>query len=245
MGEFSFDEILQMIELHRTVDGDVLVVKHGDMKLQLIEGDRIRNPQNLAIYDHWLHGVHADEFGRTIEYAISRRQDTGGFEHERTISRNDAWLLGYRRRYDQRRGVTPLSPVINQLSGLYKSFDYALAKEQLMQMLGIATFRQDPEEPLTPKQEQAEEEDTQEFVETLGDGVALINLGEKDRIEAIQSDQPSQNTRHFWEMMIRLTLLSLHCICRTVFSMGARQTFMEPKANLINISTVAPIVRFR
>jgi capsid protein len=28
-GEFSFAELLQMIELHRTADGDVLIVKHG------------------------------------------------------------------------------------------------------------------------------------------------------------------------------------------------------------------------
>ncbi len=210
MGEFSFDELLQMIELHRTTDGDVLVVKHADMKLQLIEGDRIRNPLALGVKEHWLHGIHADEFGRTIEYAISRRQDTGGFEHERTISRNDAWLLGYRRRYDQRRGVTPLSPVINQLAGLYKSFDYALAKEQLMQMLGIAVFRGDPDEQLTSEEKKEEAEETQEFVETLGDSTALLSLERGDDIKSIQSDQPSQNTRHFWEMMIRLTLLSLH-----------------------------------
>ncbi len=210
MREFSFDEMLQMIELHRTTDGDVLVVKHGDLKLQLIEGDRIRNPQNLNINDHWLHGIHADEFGRTIEFAVSKRQETGGFKHERIIPRDDAWLLGYRRRYDQRRGVTPLSPVINQLASLYKSFDYALAKEQLMQMLGLAVLRKDTEEPLSAEERKEEDEAKQEFVEDMPDSTAILSLGVGEDVKVIQSEQPSQNTRNFWEMMIRLTLFSLH-----------------------------------
>jgi hypothetical protein len=93
-GEFSFDELLQLIEMHRTTDGDILIIKHADLKLQLVEGDRVRNPDDVGMDQEWYHGLHKNEYGRVIEYAISKRQEMGGFKHEKIISRDHAWLVG-------------------------------------------------------------------------------------------------------------------------------------------------------
>jgi capsid protein len=213
-GEFSFDELLQMIETHRTTDGDILIVKHGDMKLQLVEGDRVRNPDNIGIATEWLHGLKRNDYGRVLSYAISERLDMGGFKHEKEISANHAWLLAYRRRSDQRRGVTPLVTVINMMTGLYQSFDFALAKERLMQLLGVVTLRDDPTAQLTAKQQKEQEDDDNAFhneiVEKFGSEIAHLALGKNDKVEVIESQNPSQNTQLFWEMMIRQVLLSLH-----------------------------------
>jgi capsid protein len=213
-GEFSFDELLQMVELHRTTDGDILIVKHNDLKLQLVEGDRVRNPDNVGIEKEWLHGIKRNEYGKTVEYSISKRLDMGGFEHEKTVKSDNAWLLGYRRRIDQRRGVTPLVTSINMMTGLYQSFDYALAKERLMQLLGLVTLRQDPTERLTPADEkQLQDEDrlfSQELVEKFGAELSYISLRVGEDMKVVESQNPSQNTQMYWEMMIRQILLSLH-----------------------------------
>jgi capsid protein len=213
-GEFSFDDLLQMIEMHRTTDGDILIIKHGDLKLQLVEGDRIRNPDNIGLETEWLHGVKRNEYGRTIAYAISKRLDQGGFKHEKEIPAINAWLPGYRRRVDQRRGISPLVTSINMMRGLYESFDFALAKERLMQLLGIVTLRDDPATQLTPKQQKEQDDDDKAFhneiVEKFGSEIAHLALGKDEKVEVIESQNPSQNTQSFWEMMIRQILLSLH-----------------------------------
>jgi capsid protein len=234
-GEFSFDEMLQLIELHRTTDGDILIVKHGDLSLQLIEGDRVRNPDNVGIDQDWYHGLHRNDYGRITEYAVSKRQETGGFKHERIIPREHAWLVSYRRRADQRRGVTPLAPAINQMYGLYESFDFSLAKERLMQMLGFVTMRGDPDEPVTSKktQQQIEDDEDQfhaELVDAFGPEIAHIALRVGEDLKVVESDQPSQNTQAFWEMQIRLILLSLH-IPYSFFD-GSKQTFYGAEGEL-------------
>jgi capsid protein len=212
--EFCFSELLQMIEMHRTTDGDVLIVKHGNLKLQLIEGDRVRNPDNIGMRQEWLHGLKRDEYGKTVSYAVSKRLDMGGFEHEKNIPSENAWLLSYRRRIDQRRGVTPLAPAINQMNGLYESFDFALAKERLMQLLGIATLREDADAPLTKTQQKEQEQDDNEFhreiLDKFGPEIVHLSMSSGDDIKVIESTNPSQNTQSFWEMMIRQILLSLH-----------------------------------
>jgi capsid protein len=209
--QFSFDELLQMIELHRTTDGDILIVKHNDLKLQLVEGDRVRNPDNIGIDEDWYHGVRKNDYGKALAYGIARRQDMGGFKFERYVSSRNAWLLGYRRRIAQQRGVSPLSTVVNQMYGLYESFDFALAKERLIQMLGLVTLRNDPDERLTEKQQEEEDDEFhRDLVEAFGAEIAHVALQTGEDLKVVESQNPSQNTQSFWETTIRQILLSLH-----------------------------------
>ena len=48
----TLKEMLRLIEIHRVVDGDVGILKLNNGRLQIIEGDSIRNP-NWNLYLRW------------------------------------------------------------------------------------------------------------------------------------------------------------------------------------------------
>ena len=211
--QFSFDEMLQIIERHRVCDGDVMILKRPGGKLQIVEGDRVRD----AILekdppDQWMHGVKCDRNGKVLQYHIAQRLPDGGFEDERHIQADHAWLVGYRRNTNQRRGIAPILPAINHLRTLDKTFTHAAAKELLNQELALVTKRENPNATFFPTLEDQEKEAErvdQKIAGSLGEGVKHIRLGLMDTIEIIESKNPSQNTQQFWETMIRLVLLCL------------------------------------
>jgi capsid protein len=210
-------ELIELIETHRVFDGDCGVLKISGGHIQIIEGDRIRNPVSpdwknsvLASTDYeWVHGVKVGRVGRAFKYAINRRLAEGGFEFEREISADNLYLTGYFTRNDQVRGVSKLAPAINFFSHLYEGIDYALAKAKLGQLLGI--FSTHTEDDFETDESGTSEVDklTRELVDKFGPEVAHLVGKQNDTLQMIEAKTPSTEFQDFCVMTIRLVFAAL------------------------------------
>lgn len=210
-GRHSFDTLIGLIESHRAVDGDVGILRLSNGKIQIVEGDRIRNPSGNDFTDEWVHGVKVNAYGRALAYQIHRRMPAGGFEPERIVSSKNFDLLGYYTREDQIRGESLMAPAVRFFSQLYDSIDLALAKQRLEQAMSIAATFEDASGflPNTPGPESdaaaaREESFTQRATDVFGPGIMTFTLRPGEDIKFLESNNPSQNFQSFCETVIRL-----------------------------------------
>lgn len=230
-GRQSLDELLYLMELHRAVDGDVGILLLRNNKIQLIEGDRIRSdnfpadgagsplpfiaenvPETPESGNRWVHGVKINRFGAALAYAVSRRNEFGGFVHEKVISAAHMKLLGYLTRKDQIRGISLHAPAANMFAKLGESVDLAVSKMKLDVSLGMATFR---EKSTILASAQKQEEDQAAYDaqadkarESFGPGLTMFDLATGEDIRMIESQHPSQNFQSFCENVLRMLFAS-------------------------------------
>ena len=213
-GRYSFDSLLYMVELLRACDGDVGIHLLRNNKIQVIEGDRIRNFPDTGKSefgdsgDSWVHGIKINPFGRPIAYAVSRRLDYG-FEHERIISASNFRLLGYYTRLDQLRGVSLMAPALRAICYLNDSLDLAMAKMKLEQVLGLKTMIDD-NYGIGYKSEEPSREDVahKNALESLGTGILHLQLRPGEDAAFMESSNPSANFQSFVENILRLIFSS-------------------------------------
>ena len=209
----SLDELLTIIESHRAVDGDVGILRRDDCRLSIIEGDRIRDPDQLKETDDWVNGVKLDRDGRAIGYSVHRRKKDGGFEFDRVVNAANFDLLTYVSRADQVRGVSLLAPAVKMISYLYRGIDYALAKLKLEQMLGLKTTFEDGGNFRTPTPEGDNFDDAASIAaktrETFGDDLMHLALKVGEDAQFMESNNPSQNFQAFVESVVRMVFAAL------------------------------------
>jgi len=127
-------------------------LKLADGRLQALEGDRIRTAGKTRTSPEWYkpadfdHGIKSSKAGRAQWYCVTNRTGSsfefGGLYPER-------WIIPYGsfHRFDQVRGVTPLSAALNSFRDLYEGRVYALMKFKVAQLFGMVITRQS-DEPL-------------------------------------------------------------------------------------------------
>lgn len=218
---------IRLAEQRRTIDGDVFVSKlwapgnprvHG--KVQAIEGDRIRSPlgteSGLLKRDGRpvVQGVQLDAYGAAWGYVLHRRTGGspwstggGGFTFERVLDARFVFHHAYWDRFDQTRGITPLAPVYNALQDLYESFDYALAKMKVSQLLGLIFYR-DAADAIgeTEEVEASEEGGEAKYKVDFGRNIFKLELDAGDRAEFLESKSPSTEFQTFCQTMVALVL---------------------------------------
>ena len=103
-GRFNLKRIIRMCEARRTLDGDVLIVKLADGRLQIIESDRVRTPVG-GVPDtnptDFTFGVKTRDGGEQVAFSVCKRakvSDFGSsgqaFEFERIIPAANVYLHG-------------------------------------------------------------------------------------------------------------------------------------------------------
>jgi capsid protein len=207
----SLQELLTIIETHRIIDGDIGILKCSNGRIQLIEGDRIRNPMLPDKQDgyEWIHGVKVGNTGQAFKYAIHKRGEGGGFTFEREVSAENMILCGYYNRVDQIRGVSLLSSAINQFQDVYEGIEYALAKAKLSQLLGIVTKCEDDLQATPEENEQDAEALHKQIKETFGSGTVHLDLRPGEEAQLIESSTPSTQFQQFIQNVIQLALAAL------------------------------------
>lgn len=218
---------LRLSEQRRTIDGDVFVSKlwdprnkriHG--KVQAIEGDRIRsflgNPPALVKGQQVIHGVRLDDYGAAMQYALHRR--TGGgpwagqgssFTFERMLNAKFVYHHAYWDRFDQTRGISPLAAVYNSLIDLYESFDYALAKMKVSQLLGLIFYRDAADSVGDTTDESTTDENgvtVPKYKVKFGKDPFKLELDAGDKAEFLESKSPSSEFQTFCQTMVALVL---------------------------------------
>lgn len=224
-GRHDLHRFIRIGEESRLIDGDILFAKLNSGHIQAIESDRCRDP--LGTQFNWqnnervTHGVVINEYGRALWYAISRRgpnaaysQGSSTFQFEKMLAANDVVHHAYFTRFDQVRGISPLSSVYNSLQDLYESFDYALAKMKVSQLLGLIIYSDakdsvgDTEENTVPSDDE-DGESKPKYAVNLGKSTFKMELEGKDRAEFIESRSPSSEFQTFTQSMIALVLKAL------------------------------------
>lgn len=229
---------LRLAERSRTVDGDLLVLKITDGRIQAIEGDRLRTPPGgfpastgrQAI--DFLHGVQTDEAGRAVAYAVCRRAKasdymlaSGMFYFEAIVDADDCWHHGYFDRFDQVRGVSPLAQAMNSLRDCYEGIEYSLAKMKVSQLFALALYR-DSDDTVgattvqQPLVNPAAPQDINQVIDnTLPPGDAMkvdfgrgpfqLDLEKDDKAEFLESHQPSIELQQFVDNVVAASLKAL------------------------------------
>lgn len=196
-GLHRFGRLLRIWEAGRVMQGDNGILRLSDGSFQTIEHDRIRQPGKRDVGDlsAWESGVKHGRRGRHAAYAIHRRTSGGGYEFERTVRGSDLHLFGYFHREDQDRGISPLSSAINSFRDAYEGMDYTLARMKVSQLFGLAIYR--------------EENEGQELSIDFGAGPQVLQLGETDKAEFLESQQPSFQLQQFFQISIAIALKAL------------------------------------
>ncbi len=201
-GRHNLQRMVRIAEARRTVDGDCFAVLMSSGHIQWIEADRVRNPRDIPLsqVDDWRHGIRTSRGGRVREVAIHERKPDGSYEHERNIRSKNVCQLGYFEEFDQRRGVSPLAPSLNSWVDLKESFDFALAKSKLSQLFAVAMYLGD-DSPLK------DDDDGGDI--GLGNQVRLFDGGPDDKIDIIESKNPSSEFQAFTQLVTEMALKAL------------------------------------
>lgn len=214
----SRPKAMRIAEACRTIDGDVLNVRMADGRTQWIEGDRLRDSNDLPAgvdRSSMVKGVLVDKASAALAYAVHKRgrgtsaADTGGsFTFERMVPAANAYLHGYfENRFDQVRGLSPLVTAMNELTDTYENFDYARAKMKVSQLYAMAIFREAAGDDQDFNTRQSE--DGSGYEVDFGRGPVLLDLDPGDKAEVLESKTPSTEFQSFGEMVIAVSLKAL------------------------------------
>lgn len=208
--------MVRIAEASRTVDGDVFWLKLADGRIQAIEGDRVQTATKLPRKykaEQFTHGILTSKGGRAREYCVTKRNKTGSnFVFDKIFPAK--WIIphGYYDRYDQIRGITPLSSALNSFRDLYESRSYALAKAKVAQLFGLTIYREASEQlgKLTTTDADGDgEPDPGGYQIDFEKGPVLLDLDPGDRAEFLENKTPSSEFQKFDRIIVGSALKSL------------------------------------
>ena len=109
-GCHSFRKLVEIAVMTRPVDGDCGFVTRkmddGEIRLQLVAGDRIGNPNEVVISENYFSGVTVDIYGRPVSFRIYRLGRNGSYSDPEEVARENFRHYTDAFRADQYRGVT-------------------------------------------------------------------------------------------------------------------------------------------
>lgn len=214
-GRHDLHSYLRTLEGCAVIGGDCGSIRLKSGHLQAIETDRIKNPPKPEMTEDssWVQGVKVDQYGRPVEYAIhNRNQQYTGTTYEKSIPSSNFHLHAYLDRFDQVRGVTPLSAGLNSLIDVYEGIGYTLAKMKVEQLFAMLITRNGSDaagELSGGLAADDESEDRSEYKVDFGKGPTLLDMDPGEDAKFLKSDTPGANTQKFLETVIMLTIKSL------------------------------------
>lgn len=216
----NFYELQQLAFLNWLASGDTLALlpvkprknQPYDLRVQLIEADRLSSPNNFDTFDNQIvGGVEVDADGEVIAYHFSKHHPLS-YANERMewqrveaygkrTGRRNVLHLMCRERIDQRRGVPFLAPVIEALKQLGRYTDAELVAAVVSGMFTVFIEKTEDKdgEPIgsgVPEDELIDEED--ETTLELAPG-AVLDLGEGEKAHDINPGRPNKNFTGFVE----------------------------------------------
>lgn len=216
----NFYELQQLAFLNWLISGDCLAVlpvkprpnQPYDLRVQLIEADRLCSPDNCDTIDNKIvGGVEVDKSGEVVAYHIAdhhplsyayadikwQRVEAFG----KTTGRRNVLCLMNRERIGQRRGVPFLAPVIESLKQMGRYTDAELVAAVVSGMFTIFIEKADASAEdaigsMLPEEVQVDTED--ESTIELAPG-AVIDLNEGEKAHDTNPGRPNANFGGFVE----------------------------------------------
>jgi lambda family phage portal protein len=147
-GELNFNDVEKLILRSIFVEGDILVIKTTDGKIQLIESERLDSIRKNTDSGNRIElGVELDKLGKALNYFVSDVSPFGNtLKSAGTAYRaSDCLLLANRTRISQTRGVPVLVsafPIIQMLQDILSS---EAISRQLLSRIALSINRNDAE----------------------------------------------------------------------------------------------------
>lgn len=220
-GRHSWQRMRRLAEVRKLLDGDCGILQLRGAKVQGIESHNIRNPQMMARNDiaRWDSGCKLAAGRRAVAYCLGDR-DQYGLPTERVVPASQLMLLGaFEGRFDQCRGISPIAGALNEFRDVYETKELINAKVKLDQIFGVAFMRDQGAESLAEEfgidgDTEAEADTTDEEPSAppsydLGQGIKGFDLDKDEKIELIQSSNPSTQTQSFLELSIAIAIKAL------------------------------------
>ncbi len=217
-GRHSLAKSIRLAETMRCVDGDFFFLKLADGRVQGIEGDRVRTPdqhrnRNGASFDadRVFNGVELNKAGRPTRYAVHSRKRPAGFDFDRWVPARSIFAHGFFDRYDQTRGVSPVVASLPRLQDVYEGFDYALARAKVAQLFGLVLTRDVEETGLgqtTQTDDDGDGTNDRKKVK-LGQGPVVLDMNPGEDARFLENKTPAPEFQQFEAMMIGVSLKSL------------------------------------
>lgn len=214
-GRHCFESLLRMIEQSALLEGDVGVLKLASGHIQGIESDLIQDPEDRGSNEVWFNGVQINAANRPVSYGVFARGDGGkGYKFNRRVTAANMYLHGYFTRFDQCRGVSPLTSAVNDFQDIYEGKELALAKLKVQQFFAIAFSRDAAESPGEIDDSEAVDEEGNEvnrggYKVNFGKGPAMLDLDDGDKVEFLEGSNPSTSTQDFLMLVCQIALKAL------------------------------------
>jgi len=218
-GRHSWNRMRRLAEVRKILDGDcgLLTLRAG--QLQGIESHMVKNPtQKRDDIARWEQGVKLGPGRRAVAYCLTDRDQTNT-EKERVVPASQLFLLGaFEGRFDQIRGISPVAGALNEFRDVYETKDLMAAKVKLDQIFGVAFMRDQSSDSLadefgtdgdTEAEDQPSEEPSAPPSYDLGQGIKGFDIDKDEKIDLIQSKNPSSDTQAFLQLSIAIAIKAL------------------------------------
>lgn len=211
----TFFQLQSLVLLSALMSGDVFVTmpiikRPGsvyDLRIGLIEADRVCNPLAIPVGVNVLGGVEIGEYGESVAYWVAKRNPNAALrltannqqEWKRVQAfgaksgrRNVLHIMCDVERPSQRRGVPMLAPVIESLKQLERYSEAELMAAVVSGMFTVFVKSNTPQTPLGSMFDPAQQLDKDPNAYELGNG-AIVGLDENESIETANPGRPNAN----------------------------------------------------
>ena len=206
-GRHSFSRLIRMAERRRTVDGDVLLIKRANGRLQAVESDLIQNPPQMDNdqpgSNRWFNGVKVNKDGRPLAYGLYTRSTAGQYEFQKTLRAGAAIHHAFFDRFDQVRGISPLAAAFNSFRDIYEGVDFALAKLKVEQLFAMV-ITDSSSDGIGTHTKTSEGYDVD-----FGKGPVKLELDPGDDAKFLSTDNPGHSTQDFLHLVLGMALKAL------------------------------------
>lgn len=215
----TFFQLQSLVLLSALMSGDVFVTmpvikRKGsvyDLRIGLIEADRVCNPMHLPLGANVLGGVEIGSYGESVAYwvakyhpnAFSRLSLDGQQKWTRVLAfgtttgrRNVLHIMSDVERPAQRRGVPMLAPVIEALKQLGRYSEAELMAAVVSGMFTVFIKSNSPQTPLGQMFDPAMQVDRDPNAYELGNG-AIVGLEEGESVDIANPGRPNASFDDF------------------------------------------------
>ena len=221
----TFYQLQSLVLLSALMSGDVfatmpVIPRSGsvyDLRVSLIEADRVCDPAPKPVDKNIVEGVEIDKYGAPLAYWIAKNHPgatprtilDSQQEWKRILAygnitgrRNVLHIMADIERPGQRRGVPMLAPVIEALKQLGRYTEAELMAAVVSGMFTVFVKSETPETPLGGMFPEEMELDQDPNAYELGNG-AIVSLGEGESIESANPGRPNSAFDGFVEAICR------------------------------------------
>lgn len=241
-GKFDMDGVCRQAIRSCYTDGDLgigLVDSEGDLRLQLIEGDRIAENQRAGIQIDTINpigGINVDwNTGRVISYLVGRR-GMGGILNTDMF---DAWpaasfIMFFReQRVDQVRGVPLLAPVIQTARDLDRYITATRIQANIAATFGVVIKRSGAAQLMMNESKAVMGSNTTRLQNLTTGKFVYLNPGEE--IDTFEPKIPGAGFDDFSKFLVRLLAVGIGTTYEAIMNDFTNMSFSSSKTHLMDI----------